>query len=311
MQNLNLMNPSTLNLLLAGALLGAIAGACDPKTIGDETAGNVVCKKGETKPAEDGCNTCSCEGGEWSCTKMACGECQPGETMPAPDGCNTCSCVEGMWACTLIGCGATTTDGGMCTEGETMPAPDGCNTCTCTGGQWACTEKACVDTTGGSGADTETSGPVVACGDGVLDLGEQCDDGNIVSGDGCSATCTLEGGQAIQECAQPYAMDPMTIETAMIVGDALEVGVQHSGGCETHEFAYCWDGAFLESFPVQVMTQISHDANGDLCDALISEMLSFDLVPLKTAYQKSYQTPNGQVSINLAGWQGGQLLYSF
>jgi cysteine-rich repeat protein len=30
------------------------------------------------------------------------------------------------------------------------------------------------------------------CGDGVVDAGEQCDDGNTVNGDGCSATCTLE-----------------------------------------------------------------------------------------------------------------------
>ncbi|MEI7892826.1 MAG: DUF4215 domain-containing protein [Myxococcales bacterium] len=32
----------------------------------------------------------------------------------------------------------------------------------------------------------------LACGDGVVDNGEQCDDGNRTSGDGCSATCTIE-----------------------------------------------------------------------------------------------------------------------
>ncbi len=35
-----------------------------------------------------------------------------------------------------------------------------------------------------------TSCTVPRCGDGVLDGGEVCDDGNTVSGDGCSATCT-------------------------------------------------------------------------------------------------------------------------
>jgi len=36
-------------------------------------------------------------------------------------------------------------------------------------------------------------GPIVAvCGDGFADRPEQCDDGNVLSGDGCSATCTLE-----------------------------------------------------------------------------------------------------------------------
>jgi cysteine-rich repeat protein len=31
------------------------------------------------------------------------------------------------------------------------------------------------------------------CGNGVIETGEQCDDGNTVSGDGCSSTCQIEG----------------------------------------------------------------------------------------------------------------------
>ncbi|MEQ8273996.1 MAG: DUF4215 domain-containing protein [Deltaproteobacteria bacterium] len=34
----------------------------------------------------------------------------------------------------------------------------------------------------------------VTCGDGVVDLGEACDDGNNVAGDGCSAVCSVEPG---------------------------------------------------------------------------------------------------------------------
>jgi len=34
------------------------------------------------------------------------------------------------------------------------------------------------------------------CGDGIVDPGEQCDDGNNVSGDGCSATCASEAAGA-------------------------------------------------------------------------------------------------------------------
>jgi len=30
------------------------------------------------------------------------------------------------------------------------------------------------------------------CGDGIVSLGEECDDGNFVSGDGCSAVCEVE-----------------------------------------------------------------------------------------------------------------------
>ncbi|MDZ4217398.1 MAG: S-layer homology domain-containing protein, partial [Candidatus Gracilibacteria bacterium] len=32
------------------------------------------------------------------------------------------------------------------------------------------------------------------CGDGILQSGEQCDDGNKTSGDGCSSSCIIEGG---------------------------------------------------------------------------------------------------------------------
>ena len=60
--------------------------------------------------------------------------------------------------------------------------------------------EACDDgkakNTGGYGkcnADC-TLGP--RCGDGILqaDQGEQCDDGNLVNGDGCSSTCKKTGG---------------------------------------------------------------------------------------------------------------------
>ena len=43
-----------------------------------------------------------------------------------------------------------------------------------------------------------TEVPPSACGNSVLDQGEQCDDGNIFGGDGCSTTCQIEAGW---ECA--------------------------------------------------------------------------------------------------------------
>jgi cysteine-rich repeat protein len=48
-----------------------------------------------------------------------------------------------------------------------------------------------------------------ACGDGVIDLGEECDDGNTAGGDGCSAYCYVESGWSCptpgQPCASEYA----------------------------------------------------------------------------------------------------------
>lgn len=36
--------------------------------------------------------------------------------------------------------------------------------------------------------------PAPKCGNGILESGERCDDGNTVKGDGCSAKCTIERG---------------------------------------------------------------------------------------------------------------------
>ncbi len=72
----------------------------------------------------------------------------------------------------------------------------------------ACTTDSCVapggcvytsvsDGTGCGGTNICVSGSCVAgkCGDGILTaaLGETCDDGNLVNGDGCSSTCKQEG----------------------------------------------------------------------------------------------------------------------
>lgn len=42
-------------------------------------------------------------------------------------------------------------------------------------------------------------GPV--CGDGIVEGGEACDDGNTASGDGCSATCTVENSNPVCSAA--------------------------------------------------------------------------------------------------------------
>lgn len=59
-------------------------------------------------------------------------------------------------------------------------------------------------TTGGGGGSGEANSPgqctencdptprAPVCGDGSLDAGEQCDDGNTLDGDGCSSTCRIE-----------------------------------------------------------------------------------------------------------------------
>jgi cysteine-rich repeat protein len=52
--------------------------------------------------------------------------------------------------------------------------------------------------------------PTAACGDGSLDPGEQCDDGNTVSCDGCNASCQVEAcGNGKVECAEECDAGPL------------------------------------------------------------------------------------------------------
>lgn len=46
----------------------------------------------------------------------------------------------------------------------------------------------------------------IVCGDGMVDGGEACDDGNTMAGDGCSPTCTVDG---------PLALAPVGASTAV------------------------------------------------------------------------------------------------
>jgi cysteine-rich repeat protein len=51
------------------------------------------------------------------------------------------------------------------------------------GGTLACSDVCALRTNGCA---------LAACGDGILSIGEGCDDGNVANADGCSATCTVE-----------------------------------------------------------------------------------------------------------------------
>lgn len=55
---------------------------------------------------------------------------------------------------------------------------------------------------------------MLTCGNGILDAGEECDDGNVVDGDGCSATCETElvlGSRTLgrRECFQEWLAPPV------------------------------------------------------------------------------------------------------
>ena len=94
-----------------------------------------------------------------------------------------------------------------------------------------------------------------------------------------------------------WGTDAYTINTASLQGDTLTVNVSYSGGCEMHEVTLVAEERFLESSPVQLRISLAHNANGDACDAWITEDYHFDLTPLKEVYQKAYRTETGTIAL--------------
>jgi cysteine-rich repeat protein len=83
------------------------------------------------------------------------------------------------------------------------------------------------------------NGRVPICGDNFLDSGEQCDDGNTTSGDGCSARCQIEVNNAPTAVCQSVTVtaDPTTCTVVASVnngssdpdGDAVTVSQSPAG----------------------------------------------------------------------------------
>lgn len=62
------------------------------------------------------------------------------------------------------------------------------------------------------------------CGDSLLTPGEQCDDGNTMSGDGCSATCMSEPPWEIENNNMLANATPLWPATTMFYGAVLPIG---------------------------------------------------------------------------------------
>ncbi|HSN97342.1 MAG TPA: hypothetical protein VLS89_03555 [Candidatus Nanopelagicales bacterium] len=150
----------TLSCLLALAVAPPLFAGCedqdDPELCTCEYGGQVY-DIGESFPAGDGCNVCTCTAdGEVVCTLVACDEVdcwyngagyQAGQQFPAGDDCNVCTCnADGTVSCTDEVCVDCYYQGTAYSAGDTFPAGDGCNTCVCTSdGGVMCTEVACCD----------------------------------------------------------------------------------------------------------------------------------------------------------------------
>ncbi len=143
----------------------------------------------------------------------------------ASDGCSASCKVEKNYECKTPGepctstivCGDGQVDGNEgCDDGNTK-AGDGCDdSCQIEDG-YGCEA-------GKNGTSSCMPVSTTKCGDGIQTADEECDDGNVVASDGCSASCKLEAGYS---CPQPG--DPCVPDTVQLCGN----GVLNDGeGCD-------------------------------------------------------------------------------
>lgn len=81
---------------------------------------------------------------------------------------------------------------------------------------------------------------VAACGNRVVDPGEQCDDGNLVGGDGCSGTCSIESGRnSCCAAAATPGCDDAVCQACVCSLDSLCCAVQWDSTCASESTNAC------------------------------------------------------------------------
>jgi cysteine-rich repeat protein len=90
---------------------------------------------------------------------------------------------------------------------------------------------------GGRGATIDASVDLpstvpLTCGNGVLDDGEKCDDGNKVGGDGCTPLCQIENGWICPTVGQPCVRNDICGDGILTAPEACDDGNKVGGdGC--------------------------------------------------------------------------------
>ena len=82
---------------------------------------------------------------------------------------------------------------------------------------------------------------------------------------------------------EDFPMDIYGINEIVLDENELFINVNYGGGCEDHIFKLVMESNFCGTPPVYYYFYLSHNANNDLCEALITEHnLCFDISELLT-----------------------------
>ena len=147
--------------------------------------------------------------------------------------------------CVLPTCGNGRLDPGeQCDDGN-RTSGDGCPadcSAACGDGLVDSTEK-CDPSVAGAAACSADCRSTLSCGDGVTNVaqGEQCDDGNLADGDGCSASCQAEAATWSALAAAPPGRSSPAVAYNRDRGVVVLFGGFGSGGAALTD-TWEWDG---------------------------------------------------------------------
>jgi len=81
--------------------------------------------------------------------------------------------------------------------------------------------------------------------------------------------------------------DEFYLEDIIVEDDVLKLNVSYSGGCKNHQFILIEKKNLQRSKNVyEIHLQLLHNSNKDNCKKIVTEGLFFNLLPLKTKFQK-------------------------
>ncbi|MBI5504059.1 MAG: DUF3494 domain-containing protein, partial [Deltaproteobacteria bacterium] len=155
---------------------------------GSVSCGNGIIDQGEQCDPGTQIPTCTAPAictGQCICGCELDSHCDDGDPCTA----DTCTRASGQCNHTDI-CGTTTTTLPPTTTTTLPPVSGAC----CANSQCFMTSSGfCeIGTYQGDGTSCDTPGICAACGNGLIEQGEVCDDGNTAAGDGCDGKCTVE-----------------------------------------------------------------------------------------------------------------------
>jgi len=109
-----------------------------------------------------------------------------------------------------------------------------------------------------SSSSTDGTTPTNNCGNGVVETGETCDDGDTTSGDGCSSSCAIESGYGCSGQPSVCTLNPVCGNSLNETGEQCDDGDTTSGdGCSstcTIESGYTCTGGTGQSVCTAIQT---------------------------------------------------------